>query len=291
MRKLVGALLALAASAALAPSAFAADPGRWTLTGGSTMPLYYYQGITHDPAGNFYFDGIDFGLYRTDSQLNETARNDDVIPPDVHLREHYNHIGDITWDRQEGGRILLPLECYYPPAGNTCNTGSIGVADPTTLRWRYYVKLDPAFIPKAMWAEVSPNGKFVWTSSGDDLLAYKVSDITPKNAAPGGKMLTPVQILRAAVPPPGITGAAFYGQRLFTAGADGDTFQVWSTDLGTGANQLEIERQIVGESEGIDTVNALGGLLHWQIQPYNQEGPPTYGPLNGELLHFVPAAP
>ena len=43
---------------------------------------------------------------------------------------------------------------------------SIGVADPDTLAWRYYVKLDKSFIDKAMWAEVSPNGQLLWTSSG-----------------------------------------------------------------------------------------------------------------------------
>jgi hypothetical protein len=281
----------LVAMAASAPAAYAADPGLWTLTGQSTLPLYYYQGVTHDPAGSFYFNGIDFGLYRTDSQLNETGRNDDVIPPDVHLRENYNHIGDTSYDPHEGGRILLPLECYYPPAGNTCKTGSFGVADPATLRWRYYVKLDPAYIPKAMWAELSPDGKYIWTSSGDDLLAYKASDVTPRNAAPGGKLLKPVRTLAGAVPPSGITGAAFYGGRLFVAGAVDDTFQIWSIDLGTGARRLEIERTIVGESEGIDTVNALGGVLHWLIQPYNEQGPPTYGVANGTLLHFAPAAP
>src|SRR3954451_13218177 len=110
-----------------------ADPGRWTLTGTSTMPLYYYQGVTSDPARHVFFDGIDFGLYRTDDQLNEQARNDDVIPPTVTATEGYNHIGDISWDAYEGGRILLPLECYYPPAGNTCKTGSLGVADAVTL--------------------------------------------------------------------------------------------------------------------------------------------------------------
>jgi len=102
---------------ALSAAAQAADPGRWTQTGSSTMPLYYYQGVTSDPAGHFYFDGVDVGLYRTDSQLNEQARNDDVIPPAVTAAEGYNHVGDITWDGAEGGRILLPLECYYPPAG------------------------------------------------------------------------------------------------------------------------------------------------------------------------------
>jgi hypothetical protein len=95
-----------------ASSAQAADPGRWRETGVSTMPLYYYQGVTADPARNFFFDGVDFGLYRTDSGLQETGRNDDVIPPSVHAREGYNHIGDLSWDRSEGGRVLLPLECY-----------------------------------------------------------------------------------------------------------------------------------------------------------------------------------
>src|SRR2546423_2780922 len=191
MRKLVGAVLAIVLWGAFAASALAADPGRWTLTGGTTMPLYYYQGVTHDPAGSFYFDGIDVGLYRTDSQLNETGRNDDVIPPDVHARENYNHIGDISWDAAEGGRVLLPLECYSPPAGNTCKTGSIGVADPATLRWRYYVKLDPAYIQKAMWAEVAPDGNLLWTSSGNDLLAYRVSAIKAGHAAPAGPRLKP----------------------------------------------------------------------------------------------------
>ena len=151
-RRIVIGLVAAALAGLAGPAvAHGADPGRWTFTGASTMPLYYYQGVTSDPAGHFYFDGVDFGLYRTDFQLQEQARNDDVIPPAVTASEGYNHIGDISWDAQESGRIILPLECYYPPAGNTCGTGSFGVADPVTLRWRYYVKLDPAYIAKAMW--------------------------------------------------------------------------------------------------------------------------------------------
>src|SRR5215211_4231117 len=207
--------LACVAAAAGAPAvAHGADPGRWTLTGNSTMPLYYYQGVTSDPAGHFYFDGVDFGLYRTDSQLNEQARN-----------------GDVTWDAAEGGRIILPLECYYPPAGNTCGTGSFGVADPVTLQWRYYVKLDPRYIAKAMWAEVSPDGGLIWTSSGDDLLAYRTNAVKPGHAAPAGPLLKPAVRLRGAVPPTGITGATFHAGRLFVAGQDGDLFQVWSIDL------------------------------------------------------------
>ncbi len=269
----------------------AADPGRWRVTGTTTLPLLYSQGVTVDPARNFYFDGIFVGLYRTTPAFEETGRTDDVIPPDVHLREGYNHIGDIAWDRREGGRILLPLECYVPGGpngGNPCLHGSIGVAGPGSLQWRYYVKLDPGEIPKAMWNEVSPDGELVWTSSGDDLLAYRDSDV--KEPRPSSKPLVPVRRLAGAVPPSGITGAAFYGGRLFVAGQDGDTFRVWSIDLADGSRQLEIERQVVGESEGLAVADALGGVLHWQIQPYNEEGLPTYG-IKGTLLNFVPATP
>ena len=281
--------------AAAAPGAPAADPGRWSETGRSTIPLYYYQGVSSDPQVNLYFDGIYSGLYRTDSQLRKTARNDDVIPPAVRLSEGYNHIGDITWDAAEGGRILLPLECYYPGTpngGNSCGTGSIGVADPATLQWRYYVKLDARDIAKAMWAEVSPDGDELWTSSGRDLLVYRLADIKAANAAPAGPKLRPVRRLSRAVPASGITGATFYEDgRLYVAGQGAGPFQVWSIDVATGANRLEIERQIVGESEGLDVFSALGGVLHWQIQPYNEEAVPTYGPANGTLLHFVPVPP
>src|SRR5436190_1101512 len=84
--------------------------------------------------------------------------------------------------------LLLALECFSLLGGNTCKTGSIAVADPRTLRWRYYVKLDPAFIDKAMWAEASPDGKLLWTSSGSgkDLLAYRMAEITQSNAGPAG---------------------------------------------------------------------------------------------------------
>jgi hypothetical protein len=282
----------------------AADPGRWDEKDRSSVPLYYYQGVTSDQAKNLYFDGVDFGLYKTDSQLKELARHDDEIPPQVHTGEGYNHMGDLTWDAAEGGRVLLPLECYYPypgapNSGNTCGfgadgkpeggTGSFGVADDDTLDWKYYVKLDERDIPKAMWAEVSPDGTLVWTSSGKDLLAYSTADIKPANAAPAGPKLRPVKKLAGAVPPSGITGAAFDGERLLVAGQDGGgPFQVWSIDLTTGARQLEIERVVVGESEGLDTVDALGGSLHWLIQPYNEQNIPTYGVTNGTLLNFVP---
>ena len=102
-----------------------------------------------------------------------------------------------------------------------------------------------------------------------------------------------VRRLVGAVPPSGITGAAFDGQRLLVAGqADDGPFQVWSIDLTTGARRLEISRKVIGESEGLDSrVEVLGSGqldLYWIITPFTTSGkPPTYGGGHSELLHFV----
>jgi hypothetical protein len=281
----------LLATSAPATGAAPADPGRWQLVSEHSIPLTYYQGTTHDGAGHLFFNGH-VGLYRTDAQLHEQAHDHDVIPLAVTRSEGYDHIGDSDYDAREGGRVLLPLECYYERGSeNVCATGSIGVVDPNTLKWRYYVKLDPTEIPKAMWCEVSPDGTLLWTSSGPDLLAYRMSDIKPSNAAPNAKPIHSVRRLRNAVPAAGITGAAFYQGRFYTAGQDGDTFTVSSTNLTTGAHRLEIVRHIIGEGEGLDFSPALGGVLHWMIQPYNEHRPPTYGVHHGELLTFKPTTP
>ena len=71
------------------------------------------------------------------------------------------------------------------------------------------------------------------------------------------------------------------------AGQGAGVFQVWSIDVTNGARRLEIERDIRGESEGLDVVDALGGVLHWQVEPLSSM--PTYGFGRGALLHFVPA--
>jgi hypothetical protein len=279
-RVLAPAVLLLALLAA-APAAHAADPGRWVEVRSSPIPIFYYQGVAVDPARNFFFDGISWGLYRTDPALKETGKTDRVIPEDVTTREGYNHVGDIAYDTAEGGRVLLPLECYYPgtrPSANTCGTGAIGVADPRTLKQRYYVKLDPQDIKKAMWNEVSPDGKLLWTQQDNDLLAYSMRDVTQANAAPGGKLLRPVRKLAGAVPPTGITGAVFVDDRLYVAGADDSLYQVWSIDVRDGSRRLEIEKQVFGESEGLAAIDAFGGHLHWIITPIDSKGrPSTYG--------------
>ena len=284
--------LALGLPLCAAVPASAGTAGDWIKTGRVTMPLNYFQGVTHDDKGNVYFDGVNVGLYRTDTKLKQEALNLDVIDPGAKENPGFNHIGDITWDEAEGGRIILPLECYDPsksPA-NTCGIGGLGVADPDSLTWKYWVKLDPADIPKAMWAEVSPDGKQVWTSSGDDLLAYDTADVSRANAQPAsadGPTIRPSRRIVGAVPPHGITGAVVIGPRLFLAGQDRDSFQISSIDLTSGNVRVEIQETISGESEGLDNFRGLGGSLHWMVMPIPQGGnPPSFERDKGSLITY-----
>jgi hypothetical protein len=264
----------------------------WIKTGRSTMPLSYYQGVTHDNKGNLYFDGVFTGLYRTNFKLKQEAGTPNVIDPAAGQNPGFNHIGDLTWDAADGGRIILPLECYdgSKSPSNTCGVGGFAVVDPGTLQWKYWVKLDPRDIPKAMWAEASPDGSTIWTSSGNDLLAYNAEDVTQANAQqPGAEVaaIRPARRLVGAVPAQGITGATFVGSRLFLAGQKGDNFQVSSVDVTTGKARPEIKQTISGESEGLDTFSGLGGTLHWMVMPLPQGGnPPTFEKDKASFLHF-----
>jgi hypothetical protein len=254
----------------------------WVDAGKTPIPITFYQGVTADPLGGLYFDGIVNGLHRGARSV------DPEIPPDVTATQGYDHIGDIAWDRRERGRLILPLECYTPGApngGNTCGHGAFGVADPATLRWRYLVALDPSEIAKAMWAEVSPDGKLVWTSSGSDLLAYRADQIKP-----GAGPLRSAKRLPGAVPPTGVTGATFYGDRLYLAGQSGGTFELWSVDVRTGSRRLELRRAYSGESEGLAAIDRSDGVLHWIVTPVDPLGRPPTFPQN-ELLGFKPKRP
>src|SRR5215208_1364151 len=274
---------------AFASTASARDPGRWVLTGASSVPQDYWQGLTNTPdESSIFFIGPAQGLWQTDPQLVQTNGVDKEIPTDLRHNVGYNHIGDPTYLGGEGGRILLPMECFDPSAdpSNTCGKGAFGIADADTLAWRYYVQLDPKFIPKAMWAETSPDGKLIWTSSGDDLIAYGASQVSQANAAPSGPELKPTKRVNNAVPPSGITGAVFRKQRLFLAGESNHTFQVWAVDLKTGDRKLQIETEICGESEGLGLFSTLGGRLHWLIAPSDDSGCNlTFGPESG-LMHL-----
>jgi hypothetical protein len=285
------ATVVLAAMLVVAAPAYARDPGRWILTGYSSVSNSYWQGVSSPPgARSVFFSGLQQGLYRTAPSLAQRAALDPAIPPAVLAAEGYNHVGDISWDRAEGGRVLLPLECFTPGApngGNTCGTGSFGVADPSTLAFRYYVKLDPTQIAKAMWVESSPDGRLLWTSSGTDLLAYRASEVRPARAAPAGAPLRAVRRLPGAVPESGVTGAAFSGGRLFLAGAVDTTYQVWSVDLRNGKRRLEVELpNVQGEAEGLHSMRLMNGELHWLIAPLAIR--PTFPPTVA-LLHFTRA--
>jgi hypothetical protein len=136
-----------------------------------------------------------------------------------------------------------------------------------------------------MWAETSPDGSRIWTSSGNDLLAYSAADVSAANAAPGAAPIRSVARLPGAVPPSGITGAVFRGGRLLLAGDDAGSFQVWSVDPVTGERRLEIQRRICGESEGLHVMRTLGGDLHWLVAPFAPGCRLSFGP-ESALLHF-----
>jgi hypothetical protein len=295
-------LALLAALAAAAPAAQAATPpptvqstGRWALTSVDPTPIQWFQGLTHTAANDFLFIGINQGGYRASSAtLQPLAANDSLIPPAVQLDPGFNHIGDPTYDGAEGGRLLAPLECYHPGqpnGGNTCLQGGIGVVDPGTLTWRYWVRLDPADIPKAMWAEVSPDGSLLWTSSGSDLLAYSTADISPAHAASSSASapIRPVRRLVGAVPPSGVTGGVFVDGRLFLAGELDRLLQVQSVDVKKGSSRVELTLPgVSAEAEGLDLLDARGGVLHWLLSPFGDNGPPTFGATHTELLSFIP---
>jgi hypothetical protein len=126
-----------------------------------------------------------------------------------------------------------------------------------------------------------------------DLLAYHADDVRAANAAATGATIEPYRRLVGAIPSEGSTGAAFVGDRFFMASQEGDTFRVRSFDLDgpqPAQSRLEIERTVVGESEGLVATGLRGGSLHWLIQPYNTHNQPTYGFTNATLLSFAPAA-
>ena len=64
--------------------------------------------------------------------------------------------------------------------------------------------------------------------------------------------------------------------------------QVHSIDLRSGKRRLEIDRPIRGEAEGLATLKARGGTLHWLIAPFDPKGrTPTYGGGDSALLTFA----
>jgi hypothetical protein len=153
------------------------------------------------------------------------------------------------------------------------------------------VKLDPTQIAKAMWVDVSRDGRWAWSSSGTDLLAYDTAQITASRAGPAGAPLAAFKRIAGVLRAPSVSGATFLGDRLYLAFDRGSYVQVLSYpvdpatgDVGT-AWRLEIQRTktaTLWETEGLAVANALGGTLHWQIQPQS--------PFYSRILHFVPSS-
>jgi hypothetical protein len=158
----------------------------------------------------------------------------------------------------------------------------------------YYVNLDTAQIQKAMWDEISPDDRWIWTSSGTHLLVYRaaqVSQTTADRQRAGqlggltGKDLGPV------LPNSGVTGAAFYEDALTRVPAlvlavnRGSYSEIISYAIGTardgsptivGSPRSEItvpRSPLNNESEGLAVTgagqrrNPLGGVLAWQMLP------------------------
>ena len=117
-------------------------------------------------------------------------------------------------DHDEDGDASQPVQLAPMAEAELRREGGLGVVDPVTLAWRYYVKLSPAEISNAMWAEVSPDGRWVWTSSGTDLLAYSAAEVSAANAGPNGTPLTAHKRVAGVLRAPSVSGAAFHDNRL-----------------------------------------------------------------------------
>jgi hypothetical protein len=303
--RMCGRLGLLAAVGVLGAWQAAPASASWKLTSTQTASVAYNQGITFDPArGRFFLVGVDSttnsALYRTSSGLSLQAVNPTVIPP---TKQGYNHVGDPSFDATNVSstdtgtpRVLLSLECYYPSSGgNTCGSGAIGVVNPSTLGFLYYVRLWTGQIQKAMWDEVSPDGRWIWTSSGTHLLAYNaaaVNKTTADNQLAGVWGGIGAKDLGAVLPSGNVTGAAFYtdpasgAPRLLLALNRATTFQLVSYRTGTASDgspvllsatpstELTVSQSFSNnEPEGLATTGIfngsypLGGILHWQMLP------------------------
>jgi hypothetical protein len=156
------------------------------------------------------------------------------------------------------------------------------------------VNLNAAQIQKAMWAEVSPDGRWIWTSSGTHLLVYRAAEVNPAAAARqrAGKLggITATD-LGSVLPSAGVTGAAFYqdvfthAPRLLLALNQGTYSEVISyatrstrdgtpTVSGTRMSEITMPQSASdNESEGLAVtgagvaLNPLGGVLDWQMLP------------------------
>lgn len=252
------------------------------------IPIVFNQGVAEDPSTRtLFFSGATSdetsGLVRTDPRLRPTGARPTVLP---RTREGFNHIGDLGFDPLRR-RLLLALECYRPRGGgNTCRRGAIAVADPRTLAVRHVVRLDPGQVSKAMWVEASPDGRWLWTSSGPRLLAYPAAAVSAMVATrqrqgtagalrgrdAGVQLPTPSVTGAAALPAPGSSPGRAY--RLALSLNRGPRSQIVSYEVRhrpdgspvvASLPRLEVSLpRVAGEPEGVTALNG-GQRLGWQL--------------------------
>ena len=261
----------------------------WRLQAERSLPAVHNQGVARDPVtGALFFSGTpsvaNSALIRTDPRLRRLAARFAVLP---RTPQGFNHIGDLAFDARRR-RLLLALECYRPAAGgNTCGRGAIAVADPRALAVRHRVDLDPAQIAKAMWVEASPDGGWIWTSSGRRLLAYRAANVSAVTAArqrTGAAAPLRGLDLGPVLPSSGVTGGAVLPNRdgaeryrLVLPINAGARLQLVSYGIAQRGGvpllisprprtEVSLPRsQRAREPEGLAAVP--GGLL-WQVKPY-----------------------
>jgi hypothetical protein len=173
------------------------------------------------------------------------------------------------------------------------------------------VNLAPAQIAKAMWAELDPSGRWIWTSSGTHLLVYWAGDVNPwlaarQRAGAAGGILG--RDLGPVLPTSGVTGATFvvlpftHVRELMLAVNRGTTSEVISYEVTGGPglpalvsttpqSELTVPQSFLNnESEGLATTGVfnvtdpLGGVLHWQMLPKI-----TLLSLFSRILNYVPS--
>ena len=209
------------------------------------LPAGYDDGLAADAAGHLLWSGVPDGLYRSNLELRPQLRLRGAIPgalrSDGFARRRRPGMGHDP----APGRLLVPLQCAAGAASAGCPAAGIGVYD-AGLIWRYYVELDRSAITSIDWAQVSPDGSLVWTSSGRDLLFYFALNVEP--AAP--EALRPVERFAGVLPLTRVTGSAIWRGRLMLAGESEGHLQVWSLDIAQGRPadpRLELDRPYAGD--------------------------------------------
>ena len=245
-RRLTAAVASAALVAALAAPgpAAGADPGRWRLAQADSVPLSYFQGLTHSAAGAWFFDGITVGLFRTDRDLVQKADNPSALTPRPHgpgLQPHRRP--DLGRARGRApaaaARVLRPrsaqrrqhLRARRDRRGRSRHAEAALRRGPRPRRHRQGDVGRGQ--PRRQRAVDVERATTCWPTT------------PPRSRAGRAGAAAPVRRLAGAVPPSGVTGAAFYRGRLFLAGQDAGALQLWSVDV-TGATRAGARARAAG---------------------------------------------